>query len=240
MSDTPPDSPQPISPSPDANDSKQSAPLYQPPITLLLRPKSAVTEQHLGQLAFHHGGPASVCVASPGPPNAVTIRADGSSTAPTVCLLAFQRFDWRPSDAGMLQFLGEVVQWARARSLPPPTKICDLNPGNAMVARTGVQSGNTSIRETPRQSQTDDPFLPRALWVLIRDVATAYLVAVNDRSHRVILLPCPSILPDIPQGSLDAASTWLPPRWFTQHCLALMHPLQDLPPPTFQLPLDFG
>lgn len=232
MSDTPPNSPQPISQSPDAHDSKHPVRLYQPPITLLLRPQSAMTEQHLGQLAFHHGGLASI--------DTMAVRADGPSTVPPICLLAFKRFDWQPSDAGLLRFLGDVVQWARAQSLPPPTQICDLKPDHAMAARAAAQTVNTSARVTPLQSQADDPFPPRAVWVLVRDVATAYVVAVNDRSRRVTLLPCPSILPGIPQGSLDAASTWLPPRWVTLHSLALMRPLGDLPPPTFQIPLDLG
>lgn len=246
MSDTLPDSSQPIPQSPATHNAKQSAQLSQadrlktPPITLLLRPQSAVTEQHLGLLSFHVGGPASVGIDAPGTPDAMAIRADGHSTIPTICLLAFKRFDWQPGDVGLLRFLGDVVQWARAQSLPPPTQICDLKPGHAMAARAAAQTVNTSIRVTPLQPQADDPFPPRAVWVLVRDVATAYVVAVNDRSRRVTLLPCPSILPGIPQGSLDAASTWLPPRWFTLHSLALMRPLRDLPPSTFQLPLDFG
>lgn len=246
MSDALPDSSQPVPQSPVTHNAKQSvqspqaARLKNPPITLLLRPQSAVTEQHLGQLAFHVGGPASVGIDAPGTPDAVAISADGPSTVPSICLLAFKRFDWQPGDANLLRFLGDVVQWARSQSLPPPTQICDLKPGHAMAARAAAQTVNTSVRVTPMQPQADDPFPPRAVWVLVRDVATAYVVAVNDRSRRVTLLPCPSILPGIPQGSLDAASTWLPPRWFTLHSLALMRPLGDLPPPTFQLPLDFG
>ncbi len=246
MPNSPPDSSQPIPPSPDTRDAKQHVQSLQavrlktPPITLLLRPQSAVTEQHLGLLSFHVGGPASVGIDASCTPDAVAIHPDGHSTVPSICLLAFKRFDWQPGDAGLLRFLGDVVQWARAQSLPPPTQICDLTPGQAMAARAAAQTVNTSIRVTPLQPQANDPFPPRAVWVLVRDVATAYVVAVNDRSRRVTLLPCPSILPGIPQGSLDAASTWLPQRWFTLHSLALMRPLHDLPPSTFQLPLDFG
>lgn len=240
MPDTPPDASQPIPPSPDTHEAKQPARLNRPPVTVLLRPQSAVTEQHLGLLAFHHGGFASFDIGTQGTSEVKDLPADVANTIPTICLLAFKRFDWQPSDMGLLRFLGDVVHWARQQSLPLPSQIHDLKPDRSPDPRVAVQAVNTSTLVTSSRSQADDPFPPRAVWVLVRDAATAYVVAVNDRSRRVTLLPCPSILQGIPQGSLDAASTWLPPRWFTLHSLALMRPLSNLVPPTFQLPLDFG
>jgi hypothetical protein len=80
----------------------------------------------------------------------------------------------------------------------------------------------------------------RALWVLVRDVTSSFIVAVNDRNHQIVLLPCPSIRPDVKTGSCDAASTWLPRDWFTTHGLALTRSLRGIEPPRFQSNLDFG
>lgn len=204
-----------------------------PPYTLLLRPQSAVIEEHLGLLAFRMAG-----VPTDEAPDEPPVRQALPTTnlenpkvldpSPSVCVLAFQRFDWKAGHPGLLRFLGDVVRWASSQSMPLPSRVHPISDRQVFSRVPTQPPGKTA------DQPAGEPFEQRALWVLIRDVATAYVVAVDDRSHRVSLLPCPSIRKGIPTGSLDAAATWLPERWLNHQFMALLHRLRDSQPPGFQ------
>jgi len=209
---------------------RQDAPL-RAPFTVLLRPRSAVIEQHLGIMAFHNGGAASQ-KPSTHTPDVSGNPSDHTTLAPPVCLMTFSQSIWQPHDASLTRFLGGVVRWAAGQSMLPPTRWFEPGVGRGFPTRN--QPGVVS------PSREADVFMPRALWVLIRDATSSFIVTVNDRNHQIVLQPCPSIRSDVATGSWDAASSWLPRDWFTSHGLALTRSLRGLDPPSFQSCLDFG
>jgi len=146
--------------------------------------------------------------------------------------MTFSQSHWQPDDAALSQFLGGVVRWATGQSMPPPTRWFES--GVERVWPTAHPTGGISFLSEA------EVFRARALWVLIRDVTSSFIVTVNDLNHQIVLLPCPSIRPDVATGSCDAASTWLPRDWFTTHGLALTQSLREIDPPSFQSNLDFG
>ena len=237
-----------------------------PPFTLLLRPQSAAIEQHLGLLAFRQAGLPTNAVSEVSSDRVLTSITHLTKTfttpdsGPPICLLAFQRFDWDALHPAPSRFLGDVVRWAYGQSIPLPTRIFQKSSQEAtqpLPPNARTRGFTTSLDETgaqkpekadakgqvaARQSEDGESgvLLERqGVWLLIRDVSTAYVVAVDHRTHCVSLLPCPSIRKGIAMGSLDAASTWLPERWFNNQCMALLGRLRELQPPLFQQSLDF-
>lgn len=201
------------------------------PFTVLLRPRRAVIEQHLGIMAFHHGGAASQKPSTHTPRHTTDVPSH-TEQAPPVCLMTFSQCTWQPHDAALTRFLGGVVRWATSQLMLPPTRWYES--GAELAWPNAHPTGG--IGHVPE----GEVFRTRALWVLIRDVTSSFIVTVNDRTHQIVLLPCPSIRPNVPTGSCDAASTWLPRDWFTTHGLALTRSLRELEPPSFQSNLDFG
>lgn len=204
------------------------------PYTLLLRPQSAVIEEHLGLLAFRMAGvpadeaPDESAARQALPTTTPLKNPKAPDPSPSVCVLAFQRFDWKAGHPGLLRFLGDVVRWASSQSMPMPSRVHPMSDPRVFSRVPTQPPGKTA------NQPAGEPFEQRALWVLIRDVTTAYVVAVDDRSHKVSLLPCPSIRKGVVSGSLDAAATWLPERWLNHQFMALLHRLRDTQPPGSQ------